>query len=93
MTEHTERALPALEAVVAEWTRQSYSHSDSCVTCSLLEQIQVAMAADAARIEEVDRNARAYGWACGRAGGLLVPEVTATSENPFLDPNWRERLR
>lgn len=43
-------------------------------------------------IPEVDRNARAYGWACGRAGGLLVGETTAGPDNPFLDPNWRERL-
>lgn len=41
--------------------------------------------------EEVDRNARAYGWEVGKHGKLV--EITSLSpENPFADPNWRDKV-
>jgi hypothetical protein len=44
-------------------------------------------------IDEVDRNARAYGFEIGR-GHPLTRYIPATSmANPFLDPRWRDRIR
>lgn len=39
-------------------------------------------------IQEMDRNARAYGWEIGR-GQAIGPEIDTTPGNPFLDPDWR----
>lgn len=59
----------------------------------LAEQITAAgfgpVRAVEAEREEVDRNARAYGWEIGR-GHPLVEQIESTSEdNPFLSPDWR----
>jgi hypothetical protein len=43
---------------------------------------------DAAQLDEIDRNARAYGWEIGR-GQSISEQVETTEGNPFLDPNWR----
>lgn len=40
-------------------------------------------------LEEMDRNARAFGWEIGN-GKSIDDVIESTSENPFLDPNWRE---
>lgn len=39
-------------------------------------------------IEELDRNARAYGWEIGR-GQPIGPQIETTPDNPFLNPDWR----
>lgn len=44
-----------------------------------------------AMLEEVDRNARAYGWEIGR-GRALTEVVDYSPDNPFLDPDWRKRM-
>lgn len=44
---------------------------------------------DPVPLEEIDRNARAYGWEVGR--GRSIDEVFESSpDNPFLDPGWRD---
>lgn len=45
----------------------------------------------ARRLEEIDRNARAYGWAVGR-GQPLAEQIESGDDNPFHDPDWRERI-
>lgn len=42
-------------------------------------------------LEEMDRNARAYGWEIGQ-GAKIDHMVDASEENPFLDVNWRDQL-
>lgn len=42
-------------------------------------------------IMEVDRNARAYGWEIGR-GSEIKPMIQMTDDNPFENPDWRERI-
>ncbi len=42
-------------------------------------------------LEEIDRNARAYGYEIGR-GQQLGREITTSQDNPFLDPNWRDQV-
>lgn len=43
-------------------------------------------------LDEIDRNARAYGYDVGR-GHPLTKEIAEVSEdNPFLDPNWRDHV-
>lgn len=41
-------------------------------------------------IDEIDRNARAYGWDVGQ-GAPLDDQIESRPGNPFLDPKWRER--
>ena len=42
-------------------------------------------------LEEIDRNARAYGYEIGR-GHPLVNKIEAVSDdNPFMDTDWKER--
>ena len=43
------------------------------------------------RLELIDRNARAYGWAVGR-GAPLDSVIESPDENPFHDPDWREQV-
>jgi hypothetical protein len=45
----------------------------------------------ASKYDEVDRNARAYGWEAGRCGELRV-SYESSSDNPFLDPDWRDAI-
>jgi len=40
---------------------------------------------------EMDRMARAYGFEIGR-GQRLTESVQTQGDNPFLDPNWREKI-
>lgn len=40
-------------------------------------------------VDEMDRNARAYGWEIGH-GQPLVRELEFSPENPFINPNWRD---
>jgi hypothetical protein len=42
-------------------------------------------------LDEMDRNARAYGWEIGR-GQPLLDELTYSDDNPFIDPEWRENV-
>lgn len=46
---------------------------------------------DAGQLEGIDRNARAYGWEVGR-GQEIGSEVQTSDDNPFLDPDWRDRI-
>jgi hypothetical protein len=45
-----------------------------------------------AREQEIDRNARAYGWSVGRGHPLAEQIEDVDPENPFLDPNWRDKI-
>jgi hypothetical protein len=40
---------------------------------------------------EIDRQARAYGWEIGH-GKELNKEIHTSPDNPFMDPNWRDRI-
>lgn len=42
-------------------------------------------------LEEVDRNARAYGFEIGK-GQDLSEEIFTSDDNPFMDTNWRELI-
>ena len=42
-------------------------------------------------VSEIDRSARAYGWEIGK-GRALTDVVDCSDDNPFLDPDWRERM-
>lgn len=43
-------------------------------------------------VDEIDRNARAYGYEIGK-GHSLAKHIPATSlTNPFLDADWKKRL-
>jgi len=39
---------------------------------------------------EIDRQARAYGWEIGR-GRSMDEKIDASPDNPFLDPDWRDK--
>ena len=41
--------------------------------------------------EEIDRNARAYGWEVGR-GRSMTEALTSSPDNPFLLKHWRTKL-
>lgn len=41
--------------------------------------------------EDADRQARAYGWEVCNSGKLTYV-VTTSKDNPFLDPDWRNKL-
>ena len=43
-------------------------------------------------LDEMDRNARAYGWEIGR-GREVVTNVEFSDDNPFKDPNWRDNMK
>lgn len=43
-------------------------------------------------IEESDRCARAYGWEVGYGHPLVKQINELCKTNPFLDPNWRDKL-
>lgn len=40
-------------------------------------------------VNEIARNALAYGWEIG-LGQEMVPVLTSSAGNPFLNPNWRK---
>jgi hypothetical protein len=42
-------------------------------------------------LEEMDRNARAYGWEIGN-GQDLKDVIDVHDENPFLTSNWRDNV-
>jgi hypothetical protein len=42
-------------------------------------------------LNEIDRNARAYGWEIGH-GQVLAEVIEFSAENPFINPNWRELI-
>lgn len=43
-------------------------------------------------LDEMDRNARAYGWEIGH-GTPMTDVIEFSEDNPFLDPNWRDNVR
>jgi len=43
-------------------------------------------------IEEIDRNARAYGWEIGKGAPLSHGAVEVTDGNPFMQSNWRDQI-
>lgn len=45
-----------------------------------------------ASIEEIDRNARAYGWEIGRGHPLHSTIKVNSPDNPFLDSDWRSKI-
>ncbi len=45
-----------------------------------------------ARLREIDRNARAYGWEVGK-WGVLAEHIVYSPDNPFIDPNWRDHVQ
>lgn len=42
--------------------------------------------------EEMDRNARAYGWEACRQGTLAENFTSLSEDNPFINPNWRKDM-
>ena len=42
-------------------------------------------------LNEMDRNARAYGWEIGH-GQAMTQIIDFSPENPFIDPNWRQNI-
>lgn len=42
-------------------------------------------------VEEIDRNARAYGWSVGM-GAPMAATIHDNTDNPFLDPRWRDHI-
>jgi hypothetical protein len=42
-------------------------------------------------VKEHDRNARAYGYEVGK-GAKLGRVVLATDDNPFMDPDWADKV-
>lgn len=45
-----------------------------------------------AMVDEIDRNARAYGWEVGRGAPLKHGTISTSSDNPFLESNWRDQI-
>lgn len=43
------------------------------------------------QLEELDRNARAYGFEIGRGQRTDSDQIDSSPDNPFLDPDWRNR--
>lgn len=41
--------------------------------------------------DEMDRNARAYGWEIGQ-GQVMAQVINFSPDNPFLDPDWRDHV-
>lgn len=46
-----------------------------------------------AQLDEIDRNARAYGWEIGNGHPLVEKLDTLSPNNPFLSPDWAEGLK
>jgi len=44
------------------------------------------------KLNEMDRNARAYGWEIGR-GAPMIDEMIYSDDNPFINPDWRENVQ
>lgn len=44
------------------------------------------------QMSEIDRNARAYGFEVGR-GKPLTKTMTFSDDNPFIDRNWRDKVK
>jgi len=44
------------------------------------------------KLEEMDRNARSYGWEVGHGQQLASKIENISEENPFQDPEWRQRV-
>lgn len=43
-------------------------------------------------LDEMDRNGRAYGWEIGQ-GRPLTRTITFSEDNPFVDKNWRDKVK
>lgn len=43
-------------------------------------------------LEEIDRNARAYGFEVGRGHPLRLHVVSTSEDNPFMDKEWRSKI-
>lgn len=43
-------------------------------------------------LEELDRNARAYGFEIGRGHPLLEKLTHISDDNPFMDKDWRSKI-
>lgn len=43
-------------------------------------------------LEEIDRNARAYGWEVAKHNMLIEIFDHVCEDNPFMDKNWRDNL-
>lgn len=42
-------------------------------------------------LDDMDRNARAYGWEIGK-GKPLTTEMEMSPDNPFTDKNWKDNV-
>lgn len=62
---------------------------DHLATQTNVDQLAQHLVAQLAPIiDNIDRNARAYGWEIGR-GHTLTATITSHEPNPFHDPDWR----
>jgi oligoribonuclease len=43
-------------------------------------------------IDEIDRNARAYGFEVGRGAALSHGQIPTSDDNPFMEKNWRAQI-
>lgn len=43
-------------------------------------------------IDEIDRNARAYGFEVGRGAALSHGTIQTSDDNPFMEKNWRAQI-
>jgi hypothetical protein len=44
------------------------------------------------QLDEIDRNARAYGFEIGR-GKALTKNLNMSDDNPFLESSWRDNVQ
>lgn len=44
------------------------------------------------QVDEIDRNARAYGWEVGRGAPIQFGPIPTSADNPFLERNWRDGI-
>lgn len=77
-------------------TQRSVPSKSVCDDCGM-EVRRLWVAQDQAVVDHdtmasIDRNARAYGYEVGKTGELVAVVENTSPDNPFLDPNWRDRL-
>ena len=77
------------------WVRKPWVGEKRTLGALLSSHIQKFTEEDRALIreelDEIDRNARAYGFEIGR-GQRLSEGIETSEDNPFLDPNWRDTI-
>ena len=81
------RELSRLRGAVQELTKEQHKANEIAIDIERRRTMR-----ETRDIEEMDRNARAYGWQVGRSGTFPTDVTETTDDNPFVDPNWRDKL-